>query len=184
MRGLPLDFLLYNLLIDAGFLILPLIILKFIEKKEINLEQFGFKSSKPLKDIILTMEIFGVLLIASFALSIIFSLINLNDFGGVEQIITKVVSLSPFVLVYLFVVRVFVEEYFFRAFLVPRIGVIGSSVLFGIAHLGYGSNGEIIGAFILGIILALFYKYNKKIVPNVIAHMVYNLFVLLMLVGV
>jgi len=85
------------------------------------------------------------------------------------------VAFSPLLLIYFFIVRVFLEEYFFRAFLVPRVGVVVSSVLFGLTHYGYGSAGEIIGAIVLGMILAIAYKQHGRILPNYIGHLLYNL---------
>src|SRR3989344_5061878 len=79
---------------------------------------------------------------------------------------------------------IFSEEFLFRAFLVPRIGVVLSAALFGIAHLSYGSVAEAVGAFALGIILGIAYKQNKSIVPNFIAHMLYNFVAVISLLNI
>ncbi|MDO8627609.1 MAG: type II CAAX endopeptidase family protein [Candidatus Diapherotrites archaeon] len=86
----------------------------------------------------------------------------------------------PFLL-YLFIVRVFAEEIFFRGLLTNKIGIFFSSVVFGIMHAGYFSFLEIFGAFALGLVLAYFYKKNGTLVPNIVAHIIYNLTVLFFL---
>ena len=175
-----LEFYLTNLFLNAGLLLLPLLIIKFVEKKKFSLKDFGFRSKGISKDISLTLFTYSALMIVSLLLGIIFIYTQTNDFEPVQDTLTKVFAISPFVIVYFFVIRIFFEEWFFRAFLVPRIGVIGSSVLFGIAHLGYGSFSEIAGAMVLGTVLALFYKYNRQIVPNYVAHLLYNATVVLL----
>lgn len=75
---------------------------------------------------------------------------------------------------YFLVARVFAEEFFFRAFLVPRIGVIGSSLAFGLAHITYGSAAEVIGAVVLGAILGIAYSQKKSLLANFLGHFLYN----------
>ena len=128
------------------------------------------------------MKIFLALFIYSIILSVTLLALGINDFQGVENVLTQLISLSPFLLIYLFIIRVFLEEWFFRAFLVPRTGVILSSIIFGLLHFGYDSIGEVIGAILLGMVLAVSYNQHKKIIPNFIAHLLYNLIVVLVMV--
>ncbi len=88
---------------------------------------------------------------------------------------------APLFLVYLLVVRVFAEEVFFRGFLVKRIGALGSSFAFGLAHIFYGSATEIAGAIILGFVLAKSFEANKNLLPNIFAHFLYNLIIVFIL---
>ncbi|MDD3177981.1 MAG: CPBP family intramembrane metalloprotease [Candidatus ainarchaeum sp.] len=94
-----------------------------------------------------------------------------NDLHLVGDII---ISFPIFYIIYLFVIRVFLEEWFFRAFLTKKTGIVISSLIFGFAHFSYGSIFEIIGAFLLGLLLSYNYKKNKNIFPNYIAHLLYN----------
>jgi len=165
-----------NLFLDAALILFPLLYVKYSEKLKIRASDFGFpaKGSGAVKGLLLALKITGTLLIVSFALTIILTLAKLNDLSSVESAIQTLTS-APFpVLVYFMIVRVFAEEFFFRAFLVPRIGVIGSSALFAVSHFGYGSVAEIIGALALGGVLAYYYSKEKRLVPNYIAHMLYN----------
>ncbi len=168
-----------NLIIDLLLLLTPLIIVKLIEKKKLTKEEFGLHNEHVVDDVLLTGKIFATLILVSIGLAVLFSTVQLDDLHPVEERVRWLINFSPLILVYLFIVRVFLEEFFFRAFLTPRIGALGSSVLFGLAHLGYGSNAEVIGAAVLGFVLAMFYHNNKRLVPNFIAHMLYNLVVII-----
>jgi len=95
---------------------------------------------------------------------------------------TRILSLPFYYIVYLFVIRVFVEEFFFRGFLVKKIGVFLSALLFAIAHLGYSSIVEFVGAFILGLVLGYYFKKTDNIYPNIIAHFLYDFSVYILLI--
>jgi uncharacterized protein len=76
---------------------------------------------------------------------------------------------------------VFLEEWFFRGFLVSKTNVYISSFLFAIAHFGYGSYVEVVGAFILGLVLAFYYKKINNLWPLYISHLLYNSMVILLI---
>lgn len=134
----------------------------------------------PIKDLIKkTMIIFLLLFVLSYTLSFFSVLFNVSDLNLVGE---EILKYSPLAIVYLFLVRVFLEEWFFRGFLTPKLGVILSSVFFALGHLAYGSIIEIIGAFVLGIFLSSMYKKNKNLWPNVFAHIIYNLLIYLFLI--
>ena len=154
----------------------PLVFIASIERRKIRGAELGFLKSDPMAGALLAGKILLALIIFSFLLSFIFTLLQVNDLGKVEGAIAGVLSTSPLWMAYFLIVRVFTEEFFFRSFLVPRIGVVGSSVAFAISHVGYGSIAEILGAFVLGGILAIAYRDSGKITPNYIAHMLYNVF--------
>jgi hypothetical protein len=71
----------------------------------------------------------------------------------------------------------------------PAIGVAGlpfswlpisiSSVLFGLAHFGYGP--EPIPLFFLALVLGYLYYRTHRIVPSIVAHAVFNLFTMIVL---
>ena len=68
------------------------------------------------------------------------------------------------------------EEILFRGFLVPRMGIIPSALLFGLAHYSYNSTFgvEVIAAFIFGIIAGYVFRRTKSIYPGMIAHILVN----------
>ena len=117
----------------------------------------------------------GALFFLSIAISIIMAFAGFNDLDKVGEVVTALGKASPAFLAYLLIVRVIAEEVFFRGFLVKRIGWIGSTALFGIAHISYGSVTEVVGALVLGALLAKAYERNGNLLPNIVAHMFYNL---------
>jgi membrane protease YdiL (CAAX protease family) len=101
-----------------------------------------------------------------------------SDLHLVSAVFTK---LPWYTILYLFVFRTFLEEWFFRSFLVSRVGVFISSFIFALAHIGYGSIIELIGAFTLGFLLSKIYSINKNIFCTYIPHFIYNSLVLLLI---
>lgn len=126
-----------------------------------------------------TMIIFLLLFVLSYTISFFSVLFKVSDLNLVGE---ELLRYSPLVILYLFLIRVFLEEWFFRGFLTPRLGVVLSSALFALGHLAYGSVIEVLGAFVLGVFLASTYKKYNNLWPNVFAHILYNLVIYLFLV--
>ena len=69
------------------------------------------------------------------------------------------------------------EEMLFRGTLQNYMGLMGSAVLFALLHVGYGSIAEVLGALGAGIILGIVRERGKSIFPGMLAHALYNLFI-------
>ena len=68
------------------------------------------------------------------------------------------------------------EEILFRGFLAPRIGIVGSSVIFAALHyISYFSVTEFIAALAFGIISAYIFKRTKSLYPSIVGHVLINL---------
>ena len=130
-----------------------------------------------------TAHLLAALIVVSFALSALLSVLQANDLEKVRATIELLRQKSMLIFVYLLIVRVVSEEIFFRGFLVNKIGKLGSTILFGLAHAFYGSIAEITGALILGYLLAHAYEKNQNLLPNIFAHIVYNWVVIALMVG-
>lgn len=173
MQG-ALEFLLF----DVALIGMPLLYIKFFERKKISIvgfaKEFGLEKGNLRQDVILSGKISVCLIIFSIITSLCLVTIGMGDFGPVQETIVNVSGLNIAIIAYIFTVRVFVEELFFRAFLAPRAGVVISSLLFGAMHLTYGSISEAIGAAVLGGILGIAFMEKRRLVPNFIAHAIYN----------
>ena len=101
-----------------------------------------------------------------------------NDSGNVAEIIK---GLPIFVPLLAIIIAPFTEELFFRALLVPKIGIIPSALVFSVSHLSYGSTAEIAGALVVGILFGIIYKYSKSVVPCILVHFGYNLLSILVM---
>lgn len=123
---------------------------------------------------------FFSIIITLFAINIIANYLEINDQSAVVDIVQQ---LPLYILIMAVLFAPISEEIFFRAFLVSKIGVLGSSVVFALLHISYGSVIELIGAFSIGLILALIYKHSKSIVPPIAIHMGYNLIAISVMLG-
>ncbi|MCX8194693.1 MAG: CPBP family intramembrane metalloprotease [Candidatus Micrarchaeota archaeon] len=134
----------------------------------------------------------GILTAAfSFALSFLFSAFlqsfGINDASAVQD---KIKHLSFFGVVLAFTLAPLGEEAFFRGYLLRKLadktgsfflGAILSSMLFGAVHFAYGSVAEIAVAFAIGIFLCLATRLFNSLVPAIVAHSIFNLASLLLM---
>ncbi len=130
-----------------------------------------------------TLLLFVALVAVSLALSWALAYFRVNDLEKVASTVAGVSLARPLFFYYLLSVRVVAEEVFFRGFLAKRFGSLASSAAFALAHVFYGSAAEVIGAFVLGVLLAEAYRRNKSLTPNIFAHVLYNLAILRLLFG-
>jgi membrane protease YdiL (CAAX protease family) len=75
-----------------------------------------------------------------------------------------------------------VEEWFFRGFLQPRMGLLLSTVLFALAHFSYGQPFMLIGITLLSLIYGLLVKWRQNIWPAIAAHTLFDAVQLLVIV--
>ena len=74
------------------------------------------------------------------------------------------------------------EEAFFRSFLQPRIGAVGATIFFTIAHGVYGNPAMLVGIFILSSVLAVTFELYRNALPGVVAHGAFDAFELFVLI--
>jgi uncharacterized protein len=77
-------------------------------------------------------------------------------------------------LVFAFLIAPINEEIFFRGFLVPRIGIIFSALIFAVLHAGYMSISEFAAAFVFGILAGYVFKKNRSLYSTILAHFLVN----------
>jgi membrane protease YdiL (CAAX protease family) len=109
--------------------------------------------------------------------------------GGEELLPTEPPELIPWVVGLPILVRAaigvtagVVEETFFRGFLQPRVGVLLSSALFVLAHLSYDQPFMLVGIAALSLLFAWLVRWRRSILPAIIAHAVFDLIQLLIVV--
>lgn len=71
------------------------------------------------------------------------------------------------------------EEILFRGLLLPRVGLVGSSLLFGLVHAGYGTVVQIAAPALLGLVFGLVYRRLGSLWAPIAAHFTFNLVELL-----
>ena len=67
-----------------------------------------------------------------------------------------------------------VEEAFFRGWLQKRIGLLGSTILFALAHSGLGQPLLLIGVAIISFVIGFTFYRTKNLIPGIIAHGVFD----------
>lgn len=67
-----------------------------------------------------------------------------------------------------------VEEFFFRSFLQKRIGLVASTILFALAHTGYGNPLMLIGVTVISIVIGIAFYRTRNVLPGIIAHGVFD----------
>jgi membrane protease YdiL (CAAX protease family) len=75
-----------------------------------------------------------------------------------------------------------VEEFFFRGFLQPRIGIWLSTALFVLAHFSYGNPFMLVGITVLSLIYALIVRWRQSIWAAIVAHTLFDAVQLLVMI--
>lgn len=160
----------YQIFVQTGFLSAALF---FIWKGSIKDSLKGVGIPGSLKTNFIWLILGGILIFVTYFLVVgILYLLGLHDAYKVYEIISTV---PAWILVLAVFVAPITEELFFRATLVPRIGIVFSSLLFGLFHFSYDSVSEIIGAVVIGLVLAFVYKKSNSVVAPIILHFIFNL---------
>lgn len=105
--------------------------------------------------------------------------------GGLEESIEAITSgvTNPFVAIVLALSSGIGEEIFFRGALQPRFGMVLTALLFTFLHAQYGFTWVLLGLFLIGMIFGWLAK-NHGTMAAVIAHVVYNLVVVIVQVWI
>ena len=83
--------------------------------------------------------------------------------------------LTPAVIVAVPVLAAVTEEVFFRGYLQPRVGIIASSLLFGLVHSGYGTILQLVAPFALGLLFAYLFQRTRSLWAPIAAHFTFDL---------
>ncbi|MFA5077737.1 MAG: type II CAAX endopeptidase family protein [Candidatus Micrarchaeia archaeon] len=87
----------------------------------------------------------------------------------------KITGLPVYLVVFAVLFAPLSEEFFFRGLLSRKFGPLASSIVFAASHFGYGSLYEVAGAFLIGLVLALYFSERKNLAGCIIAHGLFNL---------
>lgn len=173
----------FSVIIDIFLIGMPIIYylnnlkekhIRMKEKVNVILEKLGLANLNR-KTFSNTIVLLFVLLVVTILLEFILNFFGLNDIEKAYNIIRSIKE-NYLLIAYLLTVRVIAEEVFFRGFLVKETGIIVSSILFSLMHIFYYSFAELVGALVLGFILAGFYAKQKDLYANITAHALYNLY--------
>lgn len=120
------------------------------------------------------VKLFVLLFIAFIVLSTALSFFGINDLEKVNESVNADAKAGAVEFAITIGIVVFIEEFFFRAFLQKRIGIFPATGIFTLLHWGYGSIAELIGVLALGLILAYWYKKHNSLIQNYMGHILYD----------
>ncbi|MDR6372019.1 membrane protease YdiL (CAAX protease family) [Chryseobacterium bernardetii] len=113
-----------------------------------------------------------------------------------EKISDKLLNLVPifrnnyFLAIFTCLTAAIVEEFLMRGYVQsriekiysnPTVGIIISSVLFGILHSTYGTVSQVLGPFLIGTVFAVFYKRYSNIKILIICHFMIDFIAMMMM---
>jgi len=105
-----------------------------------------------------------------------------QSFAALRRYMTELLGpMSIPTAIYLALISAFAEELFFRAALQPWLGLVLTSILFGLAHIGPELRPSTwsVWAFVAGLMLGWIYLHTGSIWPPIAAHFMVNTFSLL-----
>lgn len=101
---------------------------------------------------------------------------------GVSPLIHAIVEMPVPMKVGIVLSAMFFEEAFFRSFLQPRIGAVGATLFFTLAHGVYGEPLMLVGILVLSAVLALTFELYQNALPGIMAHGAFDAFQLFVLI--
>jgi len=67
-----------------------------------------------------------------------------------------------------------IEEAFFRGWLQTRVGLLASTMLFALAHSGFGQPFLLIGVALISLIIGVTFYRTKSLLPGIVAHGIFD----------
>ena len=139
-------------------------------------------------DIAFLWGILAAILIYAIISVLSFILLFLGENPTEISNVTDLDFLSPPVLFLLVTIIPVAEEIFFRGFLLEKIesfagqniAIVATSILFGIAHMGYGKLYPAVFPMIMGLLLAYIVIKTKNLFASIFAHVSFNAVVILL----
>ena len=141
--------------------------------KQSLIEKLGFAKTNVKQEVKTALLYVVAMFAVTFLIEIFFFSVG---FAQDAQQVSKAVRSIDFGNVLIVIsIASFVEELFFRSYLLPRTGILFSSFVFAYFHIIYGSLTELVGAFFLGILLAHEFQKTGNVFTPILSHYVYNL---------
>ncbi len=164
-------------------LLFPSVVFTYMLTKRMSLREIlsslGLSADRlSVRAVIVGVSLFAAILLLQVAFSIFQSVTNIPLPTNVGMLLN---GMPLYLLIFAVVVAPIDEEILFRGFLVPRIGIILSALVFSLFHLSYLSISEFLAAFIFGLIAGYAFKRTKSLYATIIGHALVNLLTILVL---
>lgn len=124
------------------------------------------------RNVLTGMALFVFAMVFGMALQEFSQLMGVPLPTNVEDLLS---GMPVYFLVFSFLVSPLNEEILFRGFLVPRIGIVLSAVVFAVPHLlTYSSVAELAAAFVFGLASGYVFRRTRSLYPGIMAHALVN----------
>lgn len=151
---------------------------KFKNRKQL-IEKLGIKNVPVargfLTAVVYLLVLFGVTIVLT-------SIISGLGYGADAEITSNIiVQINIWQVLIILTVASFVEEIFFRGFLQVRTNLWIAAAIFALFHVTYGSFTEVLGVFVLGVVLGYEFKKTKSLFSPILTHLMYNLITVILI---
>ena len=162
-------------------LMLSVVLLSQKNRKKIS-ETLGFAKTNVLDALTTGLLYAGVMLIISMMIGAAFYSFGMND--DLAKVPEAIKSAGATQIIIVVLMGSIIEEIFFRGYLQRKTNILFASFIFAYFHIIYGSLTELVGAFFLGAVLGVCYDRSKNLFVPTIAHLSYNLILVMITFGV
>lgn len=174
-----------RLLLWAGLFLFYLYVRFYLKEKFLPWKERNLSLLKTVVSIIVIM----ILLLVGFVglVLIIQSMDFADKVEGINEVRNLTLQSLPLIIFTCFTAAV-LEEILFRGYILPtltkitnsaRLGIVISSILFGLMHLSYGTAHQVIIPIYFGIVFSTYYSMYKNLKVLIICHFIWNLVSLL-----
>ncbi|MCL4373457.1 MAG: CPBP family intramembrane metalloprotease [Candidatus Marsarchaeota archaeon] len=167
-------------------LFLPSIVFTYLlfKKKTLGsiISDLGLSKSKfTLRNIGIGVGLFAAILLLSLGFGIFSEITGVQLPTHVQQLLS---GMPLYLLLFSFIIAPIDEEILFRGFLVPRIGIIASALIFALLHFSYASISEVAAAFVFGILAGYVFKRTGSLYASITGHMLVNMLTIVTILAI
>ena len=170
-----------SLILYALMVLLVIISIGKVKRPRDLFKKMGFKRLQ-LSHAGWALVYLSILIGMSFAIQLI--LVSLGMGPDLEKVSNIITQINFYEVLIVLCTASIVEEVFFRGYLQQKTNLWIASFIFAFFHITYGSFGQVIGAFFLGIILGKEFEQFKSLWPGIISHLGYNLVIIALMFSV
>ena len=123
------------------------------------------------KSIMIGLALFALIVLMELLLGAFSAATGVQLPTNVSALLT---GMPAYFLAFTFIIAPIDEEILFRGFMVPRLGIITSALLFAVLHLTYLSVSQFVAAFVFGLLAGYSLRENKSLYSTILAHALVN----------
>lgn len=133
------------------------------------------------KNLLYGILLFFAIIVLGAVLALFSSLTSIQLPTNVQSVLA---GTPLWFLIFTFLIAPINEEIFFRGFLVPRLGIVLSGIIFAVLHLSYWSVSEFAAALFFGLLAGYVFKKRRSLYATILAHALVNFLTIISLIYV